>query len=793
MGVSSSGPVLPFAGLKVVEQSSGIAAAYCGKLLADAGAEVVQVEPPAGAPMRHWRFRGDPASPAGALFGYLAAGKKSVFVEDSDDLFVAADVVVTDLCAGWSLAETAEKVRHPAAVIVAVTPFGSRGHTRRGHQRVNEFVLQAMCGSIGSRGWPGDEPLQAGGRIGEWIAGSYAAVVAAACARHARCTGDGEIIEVSAYEAMVVAMGSLPAMARSVLGDDVPVGDRSVELPSIVPTRDGLVGFCTVTAQQFEDFLLLIDRPDLIADTDLASFAGRVRRRDEFLAIVHEWASTRTTEEIVELASMLRIPVSAVATPDSVIAVEHFKQRGVFMKAPDGAAHPRPPYRGPDIVRAAPRPAPELGRDGGAVQWRPKRVMREPADHRQRVLPLSGIKVLDLTAFWAGPLATSVLAALGAHVIKVEGVQRPDGMRFANGRPPSWHRWWEWGPVYLCTNVNKQSLSLELTRPEGRDVAREVIRHCDLIIENFSPRVLGQFGLEWDAVHASNPAASLIRMPAFGLQGPWRDRVGFAQTMEQASGMAWMTGPADGPPLVPRGPCDPLAGLHAAFCAIAALEVRDRIGRGIAVESTMVEAAINVAAEALVEASRDGVTPMRDGNRGPGASPQGVYPCADGDSWVAIAVLGDEDWPRFARLVGRLDLADDPGLQGEFARRGRADEIDAAIRSWTASHSAARVVERLGDVGIAAARVVNPAELLDDEHLNAVGFWEEVDHPLAGRFKTTGMPFTFARGARKWVTSAAPVYGEHNDDILIGLLGKSPADVGALKQAGVVSDRPAGV
>ena len=191
---------------------------------------------------------------------------------------------------------------------------------------------------------------------------------------------------------------------------------------------------------------------------------------------------------------------------------------------------------------------------------------------------MSDIRITDFTAFWAGPVATQLLGSLGADVIKVEGVRRPDGMRFSAGRPPDWDQWWEWGPVFLCSNNNKRGVSVELSTGAGRSVALELIAASDLVIENFSPRVMENFGLELGRGAAANPRAVMVRMPAFGLDGPWRDRVGFAQTMEQATGMAWMTGHADGPPVIPRGVCDPIAGLHAAFAAVAALVIRDRDG-----------------------------------------------------------------------------------------------------------------------------------------------------------------------------------------------------------------------
>ena len=791
---SMQGPCWPFEGLQVLELSAGIPAAYCGKMFADAGAVVVKVEPVEGDPMRHWRAQ--PDTSGGALFGYLAAGKSSVTggpaSAEALALMAAADLVITDLSAGWTLADITAAAS-PSTVVIAITPFGTTGPYVDAGLQVNEFLLQALCGSIGGRGWPGSEPMQAGGRIGEWFAGTYAAVAAAASVRAARRTGSGETIDLSIFEAMVVAMGSLGAVSASVLGDAQPLGLRSVELPSIVPTADGMVGFCTITAQQFQDFLVLIERPDLLDDDDLASMAGRIRRRDEFLTMVHDWAADKTTAEIIEIATAFRIPVAPIATPQTIMTIDHYVDRQVFVSAESGAVAPRVPYRSTAIPTRRPGGAPALGADNGRVAWQSGGKQPTPQTETSAPLPLTGLRVVDFTAFWAGPMATQVLAALGADVIKVEGVRRPDGMRFAGGRPPSWDQWWEWGPVFLYSNTNKRGISLELSTPQGRQAALDLITHSDLVIENFSPRVMANFDLEWDVVHAANPRSTMVRMPAFGLDGPWRDRVGFAQTMEQASGMAWLTGPADGPPLIPRGACDPLAGLHAAFAAIAACEIRDRTGTGVHVESTMVEAALNIAAEAVLEYSLNGVQLHRNGNRGPGASPQGVFRCTGEDDWVALAVLGDDAWPALATLIGRGELAADPALRDESGRRRRADEIDKLIGDWTAQHSVEDAVERLRAHGIGAARVTPAHKLLDDEQLAARSFWEVVDHRVAGEFKTTGLPFTFVGRPRRWITNPAPIYGQHTDEVLTGLLAKSVDEITAMEEAGATSRRPAGL
>jgi crotonobetainyl-CoA:carnitine CoA-transferase CaiB-like acyl-CoA transferase len=386
-----------------------------------------------------------------------------------------------------------------------------------------------------------------------------------------------------------------------------------------------------------------------------------------------------------------------------------------------------------------------------------------------------------------------VLASLGADVIKIEGVRRPDGMRFAGGRPPTWERWWEWGPVFLCSNTNKRGMSIELGEPKGRALALDLIARSDLVVENFSPRVMANFRLEWGAVRAANPRAIMVRMPAFGLDGPWRDRVGFAQTMEQATGMAWMTGHLDGPPIIPRGACDPMAGLHAAFAAIAALVVRDRTGTGMQIESAMVESALNIAAEMVLEYSQNGIELHRAGNRGPGASPQGVYRCLGDDEWVAVALLDDAAWPGLAALIGRWELGHDTGLVTPAGRRSQADQIDKLLSDWTSQRSVSEAVLALREHGVAASAVVVPPAVLDDEHLRARGFWETVEHPVVGAYRCTGMPFVFVGRPRRWVRTPPPLYGQHTREILTDLLGLTDDDVAGLRSAGAISDRPAGL
>jgi crotonobetainyl-CoA:carnitine CoA-transferase CaiB-like acyl-CoA transferase len=417
------------------------------------------------------------------------------------------------------------------------------------------------------------------------------------------------------------------------------------------------------------------------------------------------------------------------------------------------------------VARA--RPQPRSGRDG----------------------PLADIRVVDFTAFWAGPAGTGMLAALGADVVKIESTARPDGMRFTSTRPPTVDQWWEWGPIFNAVNANKRSVTLDLNRTEGVELVLRLLAGADAALENFTPRVMENFGLSWDTVRAANPRLVMVRMPGFGLDGPWRDRTGFAQTMEQVSGMAAVTGFPDSPPLIPRGACDPMAGMHAVFALLAALRQRERDGQGRLVEVTMVEAALNAAAEAVVEYSASGRLLTRDGNRGPVASPQGVFRCEDDgadERWVAVAVTDDGQWDSLAKL---MDLRGPRPASGEAG----VDAVEQAMAAWCSGRSAAGVADDLLAAGVPAAVVMNPGDIDRLGAFEGRRFVETVDHPVVGSHPIPGVPFRFAsRGDRPWFRTPAPTLGQHNEEVLCGELGLAPDALARLVAEDVVGRRPRG-
>jgi crotonobetainyl-CoA:carnitine CoA-transferase CaiB-like acyl-CoA transferase len=775
-------------GVRVVDCTTEIAGPYCSKLLADAGANVVKVEPPEGDPLRQWG--------SGALFEYLNTSKRSVQGQ-AGDLLAAADVFVSnepvDTGARWS--------DNPSLVVVTITPFGCDGPWTG--RPSTEFTLQAACGSIGQRGLPEQPPLSAGGRLGEWTSGTYAALGAIAALREAFRSGHGELVDVAMLDCMAVTMVTYPSVFASFAGWPEMAGTgRTIEVPSIEPTRDGYFVITTNSAQQFHDFLLMIERPDLVADPDLPQVAKRFRRREEFLSAVHQYTTKHTTQEILEAAALYRIPAGPLLDGSTMTQFEQFVARRVFVPNPSGRfLQPRVPYR---ISGLSPRPfapAPRLGQDDGSIEWpRPTAVatraartahLEGGADADSWRLPLADIRVVDCTAWWAGPVATAALASLGADVIKIESVTRPDYMRFASTRPPTHDRWWEWSPIFHAANAGKRGVTFDLSRPEGSEMFERLLQTADVLVENFTPRVMEQFGFDWHRVHSLNDQLIMVRMPAFGLDGPWRDRTGFAQTMECLTGMSWLTGFAEGPPTLVRGACDPLAGMHAVIATMLALMERDRGGGGNLVEAAMVESVLNAAAEQVVEYSSSGTLLCRNGNRGPQAAPQGVYRCAGEDQWVAIAIASDDEWRSLRSLLGDPQWARSGELGHSVGRRDAHDHIDREVSRWTSQHSAEESAQMLLDAGIPSSVVVPPRDIAANPQLRHRGLFEVEEHAITGRHEIPTLPFRFSRVAR-WLKSPAPTLGRDNEAILEEL-GYSGAAIVGLRQSGLVGDLPKGL
>jgi crotonobetainyl-CoA:carnitine CoA-transferase CaiB-like acyl-CoA transferase len=798
----------PLDGYTVVDLSSGIAGAYATKILADGGAAVVKVEAPEGDPLRGWSASGAVIAPDddGALFSFLACSKQSVVVDPDDAadfalverLLASADAVVwsrgSRVAELDSLSPAAIHHRYPHLIVTAITPFGLDGPWR--DRPATEFTLQAWSGgAIGiGRGSQDRAPVYVGGQVGDWVAGAYAAAMTLAFRFRASRDGYGELVDLSMLEAQILCLTYYPVTFFEMLGQPWRT-ERKPTVPGVAQAEDGLVALGCGTAQQWFDLCAMSGHDEWIDETSELTITEQANLHADAL---YEWLRHQKVDDVRDLASAFRIPNSPVGNGQNVTAMDHFVERGAFTTNPrDGFVQPNHPYRLSGIDLRPQSPAPRLGEHTVAVRELASTPRPAPTGrpHRDR-LPFSGLRVLDMTTFWAGPSCTHALGMLGAELIHLESTTRPDGTRLIAGIPATEDQWWERSPIFSALNTNKKSLTLDFGTERGRDLLRRLIPTCDVIVENFTPRVIDQLGLDFDSVRELRDDVIMVRMPGFGLDGPWRDNPAFAYIIEDSSGLSWLTGYSDRNPCEPYSVGDPNAGVHAFNALLLALEHRRRTGEGVLVEAAMVDAALNIAAEQVIEHSAYGSLLQRAGNKGPAAAPQNLYLTADvdefdrADCWVAIAVTTDQQWEALRDAIGRPDWAMASELAADAGRRARHDLIDEQLAAWCLPRTGDAVVETLWDAGVPVAKVMQPHRQNELPQLRHRRFFERVGHPVNVVASHSTLPVRLANGPERFHREAAPMLGEHNHELL-SELGLCDDDIAALEADGVIGTAPA--
>lgn len=411
--------------------------------------------------------------------------------------------------------------------------------------------------------------------------------------------------------------------------------------------------------------------------------------------------------------------------------------------------------------------------------------------------PLEGVRAIVLTQAWAGSFCTELLGLLGAEVIQVESRQRLDSWRGSfraqvpaglRDRPTALHGY-NTNALYNSVNLNKYSLTLNLGDARGIDLFKRLVPHADVVAENFSPRVMGNFGLDYRSLRKLKPDVILVSLSAYGATGPYANVPGIGGTIEPMSGMSSLLGYENGPP-INSGQMypDPVAGYFGAAAAVLALRHRERTGEGQYVDLSMQEANMTFIADALMEYAVNRRVQPRLGNHHPSRAPHNVYPCRE-RQWIALSIRTDEEWRRFCAAIDHLEWAADERFLDNASRKRNEAALDRLVSDWTATQDVDALEARLVDAGLAAGKVLDAAAVRWNEQLRARGFIVALDHPEAGVLDYVGVPVRLSStpGA---ATEPPPLLGQHSWQVLSTLLGLTRPEYDNLVAEGVTGSGP---
>ena len=805
--------------LRVIEVAGGVAGAYCARLFAVMGADVVLVEPPSGGPLRAGgpHFTATDGTTRSAPHEHLDAGKRSVTIDldgpDGDAALAWADVVVATFDgqpeAAFALRERL-RLLDPRTSLVAISGFGLTGPFAG--WRTSDLVDWASGGYLFLNGEPGRPPLQGGGPWASIVVGTTAAVGGAVAVLDATLTGEGQLVDVGGMEA--TAAGHQWALTQythtGVLKRRVGLGFEHFHPLGPHRCLDGWIVIAAPSAEQWNQTLITCEAWELMLDETLIAPAARADRAAEIDAALDPWLSTHTCAEAIAALQANRVPAGKLNDLHEVLASEHLAVRHAWTERPDlgpaakAASVPVALQPGPPTVTAT-EPAHALGADTAAF------VAALRTDEPRRPFPpvdLRDLRVAEFSIAWAGPLTGRFLADLGAEVIKVEhpgsrGVGHEGRTRLIGG-PPGWRfgepvdpqiraevfpgadpgeRFWNRSGVWNVMNRGKRSLAMEAKTPAGRAILEQVLAGADIVLHNFSPRGASSLGIDAPAVAKLNPDAITIAMTGYGETGPMALFFSFGPLLEAYCGLNSMTGYLGEEPLrLGKAFPDVVGGLHGTFTTLCAVWERAATDAAVHADVSQLEALASVVGDALLWTSVTGELPARRGNRSLDHAPQGVYRCAGDDAWLAVTVTGDAGWRSLAELVGADDA--DLSLAERFARH---DDLDVAIERWTAGRDALDAAAQLQALGIPACPAFSNGDLVDSEQLAARGFMVTWDQPDVGPQRFPGFPIHFE--GRRYVPVAAPALGADNAAIL-QRLGYADSQIAALADDGVIADRP---
>lgn len=797
----------PLAGLRVVELSGSRAAAFGGKLLAEFGASVVHVEPRNG---KDTLRRSTETGPdAATLHLWLNAGKESLALdlhrEDDraildgylDEAAVLLHGVSKRTAARWHVGYRAVARRHPHLVVAVLSPFGMTGPYA--DLPGPDEIVAAATGIAYGTGFPDREPLPPPAGMLATITGVAAAGAIVAALLGSARTGLGQLVDIASADLLATLLTGylLPQFIyRGVAGRRIGLKHNlgGVFPAGLWKTRDGWVNVGVgISQKQYRRFLAMIGDPAWANEPRYRSRrVVQAEYPEEGAALIQPWFSARTREEVFAAFRQFRVPGGPVYRTDELVRHPFLQKREFFTTVDHPTAGticlPRSPYRIDGVRPPAAAPAPALNQhhDWPAVSRPAAGVERSPDASKPR--PLAGIRVLDLTVSWAGPVATQLLADLGAEVIKVESRERLDEMRA--GRPiliddeegGDRGNWPDLQPLFHGLNRGKRSVTINLKHPESRRLIYRLIPACDMVISNLGPGVMAKLGLDYETLRQYCPDLIQLSAPAAGEEEMGRDILAYAPTTQALSGVTSMMGYEDGTLCEIGGSWgDTVAALHLVYGALSALRWRAQSGQGCSVEVAQWEALASLLGEQLVDAGRTGVSAGPAGYRRSGAGPNGAFRCNGDDAWVVVTVDTPREWRALAHALKREEWT----ANGSTIQRD-GPEVHAALAGFALQRTPEEAAQELRAAGVPAMPVMHIGDIFTNDHFRARQALVEVSHPLVGVEWIYGLSYHLS-GTPARVNRPAPLLGEHSCYVMNDLLGLSVAEFDQLAAAGALS------
>ena len=777
-----------FEGIRVVDLSDRLSGAWAARLFGDFGADVVLGEPPEGHALRREPpfLAGEPGLERSLLHAYANWNKRSVVVEgeaEVEALCANAHVVVT----------TGQRRAVPAGVVhLSITPHGLGGPLADAPG--NNLTSCARVGWATINKHREDAPLQLPVRQAGYIGGLAGFIAAAA----ALLRGGGERIDLSETEALALTCAPWAAMGNFIGGRAAafgPAGGRPRgQAGPLWRTRDGLINYGYGDWQQWTPAMRFLGLDELAEDGRFVSAWGRHQQdtrpvRDGLART----SAARPKWELFHGLAKLRCISGVVQTMHDLRASPQFKARGFIVQTQvDGAsaAAPGPLAKLSETPWRLRQSAPKLGARGDAAWASPPARDDAPPKARQ---PLAGVRVLCFTQAWAGTFCTELLGLMGADVVQIETVRRPDVWRGAGAPVPPAVR----NPkvaqsgintngMYNSVNLNKRAVTLDVTHPRGKAMFWRLVPKFDVLVDNFSPHVMTNWGVTLETLREHRPDIVFASVSGYGRQGPLAEYPANGATTEPMAGLASIHGYAGGEPMNTGGLIpDPISGYTLAVAILAALNHRKRTGVGQRIDAAMLEAVAAQVGDAVLEYDANGVLREPAGNRHPRFAPHGVYACAAaaetdaamGGEWIAVAAETDAAFKRLAKHVGQPNLATDDRFATNAARKANEDALDALLRAWFAERDAAAEADALAALGVCAAKCepFKPIYANSNPQFEARRFLVPVTHPESGTHLMPVLPWRMA-SAPDIDVRYSPRFGEHSREVFAQELGIGDAE-----------------